>query len=541
MFSTRDNSPQPAALEQLSLRLRSIDHLTDPHGHWRLQSQFLESPMLLLMVSGQGKLMLDGQFVPLRSGGVYVCGPGQLAEADIHGMSEQGCYVIHFDIYIDEQGSSTLRRMVIWDGHWLEEIIAESTWKLLMLCENIYRAWQTGSFLQRFGAQAQFQGMIYELLEQASLPSPDESASLEAAKSYMERHYQHKLAIGNLAAAAQMSERHFMRQFKKRYGYSAMDYLAIHRIREAQRLMKAEPPPPLKEIGSLVGYQEEGYFRRKFRQITGIAPAAYIRNSRQRVVAYHPQVIGILLALQMIPCAAPASHPWTAYYRRKYDTDRVSLLSDHLESKLAEVREAAADAIVTIDRHLSEQERRQLQPLARVCEIPWENNDWRTHLRITAHRLGIDGMADTWLARYERKAAALKEQLATSIGGDSLLLLQVTAHALTVLGDYSMADVFYGDLGMTKPPGLAVHKGPEDVVLPQLAQLDADRLLVIVGEEEQAKERWRALANSPMWEALNAVRQHRVNTLEASLLHDYTAFTHDLLLDEMRKLWHNRA
>ncbi|WP_020620391.1 AraC family transcriptional regulator [Paenibacillus daejeonensis] len=539
MLSAGNNSRHPAALEQLSLRLRSIDHLTDSRGHWRLQAQFLESSLLLYIASGQGKLMLDGRFIPLRTGRVYLCGPGQLTEADVHGMSEQGCYVIHFDTYVEEQDGSGFRREMTRDAHWPEEMVAESPWKLLMLCEDLHRSWQSGSSLQRFGAQARFQGMVHELLHQASLPSTDESASLEAAKSYMERHYQHKLAIGDLAAAAQMSERHFMRQFKKRYGYSAMDYLAIHRIREAQTLMKNEPPPPLKEIGSLVGYPEEGYFRRKFRQITGIAPAAFIRNSRQRIVAYHPQVIGILLALQMIPCAAPDSHPWTAYYRRKYHTDRVSPLSDDTETKLMEVRTAEADAIVAIDRQFSEQERQELQSYIRICEISWDNNDWRAHLRMTAHYLGMDGMADIWLARYERKAATIREQLTPTIGGDSLLLLQVTAHGLVVPGDYSMADVFYGDLGMTKPAEFAVSKGPVDMLLPQLAELNVDRLLVIVGEEEQAKERWHAIAISPLWEQLTAVRYQRVNTLDATLLHDYTAFTHDLLLDEVRKLWHD--
>ena len=44
--------------------------------------------MLIVAASGQGWLTVDGQFIELRQGGVYVCLPGQLIEAAAHSFDE---------------------------------------------------------------------------------------------------------------------------------------------------------------------------------------------------------------------------------------------------------------------------------------------------------------------------------------------------------------------------------------------------------------------------------------------------------------------
>jgi hypothetical protein len=79
----------------------------------------------------------------------------------------------------------------------------------------------------------------------------------------------------------------------------------------------------LKDIANYVGYQDEVYFRRKFKQVTGTPPAAFMRNARQKIVAFHASTIGNLLALNITPYAAPDDHPWVEYYRRKYETNSV--------------------------------------------------------------------------------------------------------------------------------------------------------------------------------------------------------------------------
>jgi len=538
--------------DHVHLRLQAVEALGDPYGSWRLQTQFLERQMLLCITSGHGTLTLDGRYIELRPGTVYACGAGQLAEVTIQAMDDRGCYAIHYDRYIADGDPARLVLHPGVDTMIPGELIAESPLRLSLMCEDLHRLWHAGARLDRFGAQARFQEMVYRLLLHASAPVPDEHAALEAARTYIERHYAEKITIDDLAGVARMSARHLMRRFKQRYGCSAMDYLTVYRIQEAQKLMRIEPPPPLKEVGSQVGYQDDIYFRRKFRQIVGIAPAAYVRNSRRRVVACHPLAIGILLALQTIPSAAPASHPWTSYYRRKYATDRIMPLSDHPRERLAQLQASGADAILAIGGRLLEAEHAELQSIAPVCEIPWHGRDWREHLRYAAQWLGIAGMADTWLARYEQKAAAVRAQIAPMIGEQRLLILQVTAEALLLPGAHSMAEVLHGDLeircaepipddlksGQADPPQ---QRRPSETTLEALGQLRFERLLVVIDDDDEARARWQSMTLTASWRELDAVRQGRVDTLDATPLHGYTAFTHELLLEEIWKLWHDRA
>ncbi|GBF74811.1 hypothetical protein PA598K_03179 [Paenibacillus sp. 598K] len=526
--------------DHVYLRLQAVEALGDQHGSWRLQTQFLEQQVLLCITSGHGTLTLDGRYIELRPGTVYACGAGQLAEATVQAMDERGCYAIHYDRYTAAGDPARLILHPGVDTNIPGELTAESPLRLAMLCAEIHRLWQAGTDLDRFGAQTRFQEMVYQLLLHARAPVSDEQAALDAARMYIERHYREKITIDDLAGVARMSARHLMRRFKQRYGCSAMDYLTIYRIQEAQKLMRIEPPPPLKEVGSQVGYQDDIYFRRKFRQIVGIAPAAYVRNSRRRVVACHPQAIGILLALQTIPCAAPASHPWTSYYRRKYATDRVMPLSDLPGERLAQLQASGADAILATGGRLSEAELAELRSIAAVCEIPWQGQDWREHLRYAAQWLGIAGMADTWLARYEQKAAAVRAQIDPMIGEQRLLILQVTAERLLVPGAHSMAEVLHGDLAIRQAEPLQDRRTPE-IKLEELRQLRFDRLLAVIDDDDGARARWQSMTLSASWCELDAVRQRRVDTLDVTPLHDYTAFTHELLLEEIWKLWHDRA
>ncbi|MFS0723609.1 AraC family transcriptional regulator [Paenibacillus sp. 1P07SE] len=532
-----------ASLASLSFKLRAVERIGDRTGRWSLGNQFLESHLLICVVSGEGTLSLDGQLIELCAGCAYAGSPGQLAEAMIRGMDEQGSYVLRFDVYVQEERDTERIRMIRPDARLpLQELTASSPLALALACEAIVRPWQENRPLQRFGAEVRFQELLYMLLDDASGAVQGDTTALANARDYIERHFRQKMTITELAQAARMSERHFMRQFKKRYGCSAMDYLASYRIRQAQILMNAVSPYPLKDIASHVGYPDEVYFRRKFKQISGITPAAFMRSSRQRIAAYHPQIIGILLALQIIPCAAPASHPWTGYYRRKYETERVLPLSDDTGERVDQLAAGSCDIILAIDSLLHPQERLALvEAAAAVYEVPWSGQDWRGHLREVARFLGIPGMAEAWLTRYSRKVESLRAQIASAIRDERLLVMRVQAQGLSVPGSGTIADVFYEDLGFAKP-GSQVSDWPgEFLSLPMLDTLQADRLLVIVDEDRQAMEQWQALQNSGQWQALDAVRNGRIDRLSASPLSEYTAFTHDLILDEVRKRWHDRA
>ena len=82
------------------------------------------------------------------------------------------------------------------------------------------------------------------------------------------------LEVASLAAAAQMSRRHFQRMFTEAYGISPVKYRIQARMEKACRLLREEGMS-VAEIAAACGIGDSNYFSRLFRQQTGISPLEY--------------------------------------------------------------------------------------------------------------------------------------------------------------------------------------------------------------------------------------------------------------------------
>lgn len=92
------------------------------------------------------------------------------------------------------------------------------------------------------------------------------------------------LTIKELAAAARMTPNHLTSLFGRCVGQSFTDYLALQRIERARKLL-ADVTLNVNEIGRLVGYDDPGYFARRFRQVTGVSPREWREQQLQPVRA----------------------------------------------------------------------------------------------------------------------------------------------------------------------------------------------------------------------------------------------------------------
>lgn len=100
-------------------------------------------------------------------------------------------------------------------------------------------------------------------------------AGIEAAANYLRERHLETVALADAARAANMSTYHFLRRFKQVTGFTPMAYLENYRIGRAQELMLAQPELRLKEIAARVGFQDPAYFSRVFRKRAGSSPRAY--------------------------------------------------------------------------------------------------------------------------------------------------------------------------------------------------------------------------------------------------------------------------
>lgn len=90
----------------------------------------------------------------------------------------------------------------------------------------------------------------------------------------MHDNYARDLPLGEIAAAAYLSEYHFARLFKRITGQTPHAYLAGLRVEHACRLL-AETDLSIAEVADRVGYQSASHFGKVFRTATGLTPTAY--------------------------------------------------------------------------------------------------------------------------------------------------------------------------------------------------------------------------------------------------------------------------
>ncbi|WP_219642794.1 AraC family transcriptional regulator [Cohnella sp. CFH 77786] len=92
--------------------------------------------------------------------------------------------------------------------------------------------------------------------------------------THMERHFGRKLAIGELAAIAGMSEGHFSRTFKTYVRKTPMEYLNAIRLRYAAEKLR-QPGVTVAEAAMESGFDNFSYFSKMFRFVYRCTPSEY--------------------------------------------------------------------------------------------------------------------------------------------------------------------------------------------------------------------------------------------------------------------------
>lgn len=90
----------------------------------------------------------------------------------------------------------------------------------------------------------------------------------------LEERYSDELKMAALADEACMSQRTFLRRFKRATGNTPIEYLQRVRIEAAKKMLEARETP-VDGISNAVGYEDYGSFLKLFKRYTSISPSAY--------------------------------------------------------------------------------------------------------------------------------------------------------------------------------------------------------------------------------------------------------------------------
>ncbi|MEK4438762.1 AraC family transcriptional regulator [Paenibacillus sp. FSL K6-2862] len=368
----------------------------------------------------------------------------------------------------------------------------------------------------------------------APVMSRSPKTDLAGVKTYMDEHYNEALSIADLAQRANISPKYFVDLFKKTYGLSAMEYLTDLRINRAKRYLK-ESGYKLRDIALRVGYSDEYYFSRKFKKEVGVSPSDYAKNARKRIATCSSSVIGQLLALNVMPIAAPIDPKWTAYYYNAHRTEIQSHLkltdpytSWRFEANMERLVHIRPDAIIGTDQ-LSEEDQAGLAEIAPCCFVPKHQTDWREQLRMIAAFLEREEQAEQWIDLYNKRVEKAQQSVQKEVGCEKVVVIRVYGQRLYLYSNPGIEEVLYGALQLETFPDASTNT---PLTLEQLNVMNPDRILIMVCPEAVSRAYWLSLQHSPVWRQLNAVRQYQTHLITGDPWFDYSAVGVMRMLDE---------
>ncbi|MFD5436583.1 helix-turn-helix domain-containing protein [Kitasatospora sp. NPDC127067] len=122
----------------------------------------------------------------------------------------------------------------------------------------------------RDGGQSQF-------IEAAVRPVEEEDDGIARSMQWALDHLASPLTISQLAGAARMSDRSYLRHFTARNGTSPMRWVVTQRIAASLALLES-PEGSVEEIAAAVGFESAATFRHHFGRVMRTSPTAYRRS-----------------------------------------------------------------------------------------------------------------------------------------------------------------------------------------------------------------------------------------------------------------------
>lgn len=141
---------------------------------------------------------------------------------------------------------------------------------------------EVGSFRWWYEWKGWFDEIRKKVLERVG-EDREELESIQAihqAMNYIREHMDREITLEELLRLTGMSKSYFSRNFKDVTGKTFVTYLNDMRIETAKRYL-TETKQPIYWIASQVGYVDEHYFRRVFRERTGVTQNSFVKSAKK--------------------------------------------------------------------------------------------------------------------------------------------------------------------------------------------------------------------------------------------------------------------
>ncbi|MDF2645389.1 MAG: hypothetical protein K0Q73_1194 [Paenibacillus sp.] len=474
------------------------------------EEEVSDAHVLLLVTEGQGAIQANGVQFRLIRGDSLMIQPGTRIKIRFDGGERLRFYILTFDIYkVEERGGIDKAESYCVSGFPdYGELFVESFYRLEDFMKELYLHRSSLDEQEQFVNQFRFQQLIYFILEQKRYQEQkaDPRLAVERTIQHLQHHYHETITVEQLAQMAGISRRWYTTLFKQLTGKNPIDYLNEIRIRRAKELLHFAENS-LYDIARRVGFQDEHYFSRRFRQTVGMSPRIYVRNRRHFGTSVtYPE---LLHALGITPIAATSCHDdFPSYLKDSFQG--VLKLVDGKTPNFEAIRSAMPDLIFA-PAWRDEKSYDQLAKIAPTVLLP-ERDDWRDELRDMGKVLGRENQADKVIQHYEAKVADAREQLRTLFGDESVMYMRISDKEIIAFGELSSrGKMIHQELGLKSVEALSKIETGVVLSIETISVCNADHIFLHLDHKgEDVRKIYQQLLKSVQWNDLTAVKRNQV-------------------------------
>jgi iron complex transport system substrate-binding protein len=472
------------------------------------------SYMLIVVAAGSAEAYIDGRACKLKPDCVFFLNPGACLEIHRVCGSRLKWHVIAFEVWKvakeDPDGRQALVKESS-DYRQTGEIETRFSGTLSALAAQLAEAWRHAGVSEGayFQADSLFMNVLHHL---ASYPSNgdeyDSERRIREAVAYIRNNYRDDITRELMSHRCGLTPEYFSSVFRKVTGCTFADYLARVRIAKAKEQLLVSKST-LNQIAHTVGYADGLYLSRKFKQMVGLSPTAYIKKPKKIVCL---QYLGHILALGLTPAGTTAKQlsPFAM-------SPRLSGVRDvGIPVSLPKIAGLEPDLILTIrEKH------EHLSQIATTIAIPWGRLDTLRELEYIGELLDRRNEAEAWIAGFcEKEERARREVAGIVAKGESVAVYEIWGDRIWAvnIGYGRGTRNLYKTLGYSPPQALAEHvlgKGPgKEIPFDRLPQYAADHMFVSVWKEHGGEMQAKRLMESEQWRGLGAVRNNRIYDID---------------------------
>ncbi|TDQ41203.1 ABC transporter substrate-binding protein [Aureibacillus halotolerans] len=186
-----------------------------------------------------------------------------------------------------------------------------------------------------------------------------------------------------------------------------------------------------------------------------------------------------------------------------------------------------------------------LEKIAPVISTNLDKGTWRDQLLETSSHFALEDKAQSFIEEYDAKAKRVGELIHEELGYDAkVMAVRVTAKNIRVQSTgRPLGPILYDDLKLT-PPKLAEDISKAEpyaaISVEVLPESDADAIILMVNNDEDARKAFATLENNPLWSHVKAVKNDHVYAVDGQKWLDYSSLGQSMALDNAEELFTNK-